>query len=332
MASLSYLAKADAVIVSTAIAGKAVDPSAVDLVIYHADCTDGFGAAFAAWTKLGKKATFLPLQHGPGLVVPDVTGKSVVVLDFCFSKEVTERLISQATAFLVIDHHASAQSALADVDERNKVFEMRQSGSTLAWNFFHGEDVPLFLRYVEDRDIWRWVHRSSEEFSAGFGFVDKTFEAWQRVLQGGDAAVDELIEKGTAIVAYQRKVRDSHVKRSRPVRLACAPQHVGLIVNGSTLASDVGNAMCQVSLPGAAGRKVEFGFIWEYDHASASFRVSLRSDSDAVDVSLMAKTFGGGGHKRAAGFSYAGARIADLLLPVEEADVPAAWKPEPEAA
>ena len=34
------------------------------LVIYHDHCTDGFGAAFAAWLKLGDDADYLPMAYG----------------------------------------------------------------------------------------------------------------------------------------------------------------------------------------------------------------------------------------------------------------------------
>jgi phosphoesterase RecJ-like protein len=66
--------------------------------------------------------------------------------------------------------------------------------------------------------------------------------------------------------------------------------------------------------------------IWEYEHATKVFRVSLRSDCDEVDVSLIAKKFGGGGHRRAAGFSHTGASIEELLVDVE---APQGWKAEP---
>lgn len=33
------------------------------LVCFHADCTDGFGAAFAAWLKLGDDAEYLPMAY-----------------------------------------------------------------------------------------------------------------------------------------------------------------------------------------------------------------------------------------------------------------------------
>jgi hypothetical protein len=30
------------------------------VVIYHADCRDGFGAAYAAWKKFGDNASYIP--------------------------------------------------------------------------------------------------------------------------------------------------------------------------------------------------------------------------------------------------------------------------------
>ncbi len=48
-----------------------------------------------------------------------------------------------------------------------------------------------------------------------------------------------------------------------------------------------------------------------YDHAKRHYYVSLRSDSDDVDVSVIAKSLGGGGHKRASGFTCAS--LADIL-------------------
>jgi phosphoesterase RecJ-like protein len=43
--------------------------------------------------------------------------------------------------------------------------------------------------------------------------------------------------------------------------------------------------------------------IWYWDHQDELTKVSLRAFHDAVDVSEVAKKFGGGGHKKAAGFS-----------------------------
>ena len=34
------------------------------LVLYHANCADGFGAAFAAWLKLGDEAEYVACSYG----------------------------------------------------------------------------------------------------------------------------------------------------------------------------------------------------------------------------------------------------------------------------
>ena len=49
-----------------------------------------------------------------------------------------------------------------------------------------------------------------------------------------------------------------------------------------------------------------------YDLAKRHYYVSLRSASDAVDVSVICKAMGGGGHKRAGGFTCE--RLEDVLV------------------
>ena len=56
-----------------------LEPSAVDCVIYHADCTDGFGSAYSAWKLLGNRAEYHACKHGT--LPPDVKGKNVVLVD-----------------------------------------------------------------------------------------------------------------------------------------------------------------------------------------------------------------------------------------------------------
>jgi hypothetical protein len=90
-----------------------LEPSQVDLVIYHGGCTDGFGAAWSAWKLLGDRAQYHPARYSEQ--PPDVTGKNVVVLDFCYDNQTTKRLISQAKNFLVIDHHKSAMIEIHDI-------------------------------------------------------------------------------------------------------------------------------------------------------------------------------------------------------------------------
>ena len=53
-----------------------VEPGSINYVIYHADCTDGFGAAYSAWKLLGNRAEYHACKHGTK--PPIVKGKNVV--------------------------------------------------------------------------------------------------------------------------------------------------------------------------------------------------------------------------------------------------------------
>jgi len=296
----------------------AADPAATTLVVYHDDCPDGFGAAFAAWKALGDRARYVAAAHGPAAPHHlDVRGQHVVVVDYCFPAAVTARMMAEAASFLVLDHHASAAAELAAVPDAYKVFEMRQSGATLAWNYFHGPDVPALLRYVEDKDIWRWALRGSAEFSAAFN-APYDFKAWDAVLAGGDAALEELQARGAAVVAYRDSVIASHVARAVPCVMAAAPTWRGVIVNATTMASEIGNAL-------AVRPGVDYALIWNYNYDTGAYNCSLRSASDAIDVSALARTLGGGGHKRASGFSHRGSRMEELLTSLK--GVPCAVAP-----
>ena len=142
-----------------------LEPSLVDCVIYHAHCTDGFGAAYSAWKLLGNRAEYHACTHGQK--PPDVKGKNVVILDFSFDNKTTKKMIKQAANLLVIDHHKSAVVELHDI--ANTYFDMTKSGAMLSWEFFHpGKEPPKFIKYIQDRDLWEWKLEYSKEFSAAF--------------------------------------------------------------------------------------------------------------------------------------------------------------------
>jgi uncharacterized protein len=61
------------------------------VVVYHAECTDGFGAAYAAWKKFGDTASYIPLKTQVEITI-DFTNKEVYVVDYSFIKEVDERV------------------------------------------------------------------------------------------------------------------------------------------------------------------------------------------------------------------------------------------------
>jgi oligoribonuclease NrnB/cAMP/cGMP phosphodiesterase (DHH superfamily) len=261
------------------------DPTQVDFVIYHANCSDGFGAAWSAWKLLGSKAEYYAASHGQS--PPDVCGRNVVILDFSYGNAVIKKMMSVSKSLIVIDHHKSAMIELHDII--NTHFDMSQSGAMLAWNFFHpGKEAPKFIKYIEDRDLWKWELPYSKEFSAAFGMVPFEFEEFEKFED--DSVFDDAVKRGSYILAYSKTV----VKKvcEKAVLRKYEGQDV-MVVNSSHWMSEIGARLSP---------DCDFAMIWFYDHEDQVIKVSLRAFHEHIDVSKISKKFGGGGHKKAAGF------------------------------
>jgi len=253
------------------------------LILYHAHCADGFGAAFAAWKKLGSGADYVPVNHGE--VPPVVLGRDVVMLDFAYARPLMFDLAKAARSLLVLDHHKTAQAEIGDQPYCR--FDMNKSGAVMAWEHFHpGIPVPALLAYVQDKDLWAWKLEDSPEVSAALSSHPLDFKLWDHL------TVPDLVRDGRAIRRYQAQM----------VREICAQARRGKfdgnevpIVNTPVLQSYVGNALA---------RNEKFVVAW-HERPDGSLRVSLRSAEGGLDVAEIARRHGGGGHERAAGFSLA---------------------------
>ena len=263
-----------------------LEPSSVDCVIYHANCTDGFGSAFSAWKLLGNRAEYHACTHGTK--PPNVKGKNVVILDFSFDNKTTKKLIKDANNLLVIDHHKSAMVELHDIS--NTIFDMSKSGATMAWDFFHpGKEPPKFIQYITDRDLWKWELPYSKEFSAAFDMVPFEFEEFEKFED--DSVFDDAVKRGSFILAYSKTVVKKVCEKATSKKYKDMDV---LVVNSSHWMSEIGAKLSP---------DCDFALIWYYDHDEQRTKVSLRSFHDHVDVSEIAKDFKGGGHRKAAGFT-----------------------------
>jgi oligoribonuclease NrnB/cAMP/cGMP phosphodiesterase (DHH superfamily) len=262
-----------------------LDPNSVNVVIYHADCTDGFGAAYAAWKCLGNRAEYYPCKHGTE--PPDVAGKNVVILDFSFNNETTKKMIEAANQLLIIDHHKTAMVELHDI--ANTHFDMTKSGAMLSWEWFHpGKECPKFIQYIQDRDLWAWELAYSKEFAAAFDMVPFEFEEFEKFED--DSVFDDAVKRGSYILAYSKTVVKKVCEKAQARKL---DDKDVLVVNASHWMSEIGARLAP---------DCDFALIWYWDHEAEHTKVSLRAFHDTVDVAEIAKKFGGGGHKKASGF------------------------------
>lgn len=250
------------------------------LVIFHKNCQDGFCSAWLAKKAL-KDAEFLPAQYGDK--PPEVNGRGVYILDFSYKRDVLLDMQNKVAYIYVLDHHKTAKEDLADLDFCT--FDMNKSGAGLTYDFFRLYLQPHWIiDYVQDRDLWKWKLPHSQEVNAFVSSLPFDFEVWDNL-----PSLDEAIFQGKAIRRYMERLVDNLFAFSREVVF---DGYKVLAANSSTLNSEVGNCL-------AKGRP--FGIVW-FQRQDSQFVYSLRSTPDGIDVSELAKSHGGGGHKNAAGF------------------------------
>lgn len=279
------------------------------LCIYHGHCDDGFGAAWGVRKALKDDVEFYPgvYQKPP----PDVTGRDVIMVDFSYKRPVIDEMSSKARTLLILDHHKTAAedlagfpppldgsynpNAMADWQREcnapsatHALFDMSRSGAGIAYDYFIGGHRHPFIDYLEDRDLWRKSLPDGDAFTMALRSYPQDFATWDKIVEDG---VPALISEGRGIMRYYR-LRCEEMKRS--AYEADLGGHRIWISNAPYFAaSEVAGELAERGLPfGACYFEVEKG----------RFQYSLRSRGD-FDVSEVAKRFGGGGHKSAAGFT-----------------------------
>lgn len=198
--------------------------------------------------------------------------------------------------------------------------------------------LPELFAYVQDRDLWRWELPHSREVSAAlaasgaltdFRKLIPIYEGWPP--SRFDKKIGDLVAEGAAILRAEKLLVERIAATAEEVEIGylVIEQHAevngraglgklcrvrALAVTSAVLQSEVGEAL---ALESARRGRDAVGVVYYRDGAAGKWRVSLRSRdvgaSDvtmssfpgmqpAPDVSTVAKSFGGGGHAKAAGF------------------------------
>lgn len=300
---------------STEAVGPAAEPNAT--VFFHHPCADGFTAAWACW-RVNPDWGYVGLTHSDfdSLYPEDVwpaggdvewPGGDIYFLDICPPRDTLLRLANllatSGNKVYVLDHHKSAQADLDGVDHPNLVvtFDMEQSGAMLAWNRFNWPvPPPVFVQLVQDRDLWKFELEGTKEFSSFLFAQEYDFENWNVLANGM-----EDLETRHTIFAIGEGILGKHYKDIRE-----------LIAGGQVIEMTIdGHKVPAVNVPYFYASEMGHALLEQYPDApfAATFyleqntsRFSLRSTDDRIDVSAIAKKFGGGGHRNAAGFSQPG--------------------------
>lgn len=308
------------------------------VVIYHANCSDGMAAAAMVdkYSPADEQLMYIPMRYDTPCPYM-FTDCTLYIVDFMLPIMELTALGAVNKKIIVLDHHIKtmqlldAESSIAKYPQLGMfaetvvyfiahnvsvIFDNNHSGAMLAWKYFHTDEIdtcPRVIEYVDDYD--RWVHAlpDSHAVVTALYTLGKTLSQWRENDYFGGVTqtyhIERLIIAGSWINRYRDDLVDTYVKRAQTIKFE---NYRVLCVNApAAITSMLGHRL-------ASEPTVPFAMMWEYAHSKVI--VSLRSNAEhGIDVNEIAKRYGGGGHRNAAGFSLPTiAGFAQILANIED--------------
>jgi oligoribonuclease NrnB/cAMP/cGMP phosphodiesterase (DHH superfamily) len=223
--------------------------------------------------------------------------EEVFLVDYSLQKEGDfDRLYEITKNIVWIYDHATAIKKHRKYDKL--LLGIRRDGTAaceLCWEYFFPEDkTPLAVSLLGDYDVWAFGLAGTVEFQERIKLVD-TFPGspvWEELFDplNGNEAVNSAIDAGRSAVLYRDSLYKDIVRlwsfyttlKGFKVIACNSP------IRNSTLFQSIDSSLFDIMS----------AFVFD----GTQWTVSLYALRDDIDVSEIATYFGGGGHKKAAGF------------------------------
>jgi len=225
-------------------------------------------------------------------------GEVVCMVDFCLQPFSDMLRLNTLADLRWIDHHKSA------IEEAGKhaveVRGLRQDGigaCALTWKYFHSTKVPHAVQLLAEYDVWDHHNPATLPFQYGMRFEENTKpdnqELWQPLFKDA-CIVADIVETGKTILEYEKRQNAK-------------------LCSYATFETEI-NGLKAIALNRGFTNSKIFDSVWDnekYDVMltfsrlalpAKKWTVSLYTDKPGIDCSVIAKSFGGGGHIGASGF------------------------------
>lgn len=297
-------------------------------IIYHKvtadkNCPDGLAAAWVA-SKVYPDADIIGWQYQtppPDFLEP---GDRIIIVDFSFSASILNAWTEQGIEVILIDHHDGMLNELSQLADRILYrFDIKECGATLTWkHFFPEKPIPEFLKYIRDRDLFDHLLPNTREIHAAMSEMGRSFELFDRIENySSEELIAEFVPIGAPLVGPRWEKCRAAAKRWQIAKIGgyFVPA-VEMTEDESYLRSDICFVLYREMFAGGDGiaqsktlppeviegmyRRGELQppFVAAY----YKNRYDLRSDKHtykSINVDTVAKKYGGGGSRNAAGFT-----------------------------
>ena len=267
------------------------------------------------------KLDFIGYNYGQS--IPDLSEYGQVIMcDISFPKNHMESLqYKLGNNFIWIDHHISAindnKIFIKDTDEEVILYkglrDTKFAACELTWQyFFPNEQMPEIVRLLGRYDCFGHKGTDEEikvlEFQYGARAYIKNYEdaysfLIEELSETESSIVNRLHLEGISIYQYLCTEAKQSYKNGFEISLIYNPQ----------IEQGTGEYVKFICINKERFNPINFGIDYHkdgydgvasfhYDGKTNLWKFSLYNDNGDVDCSIIAKQFGGGGHKGAAGF------------------------------
>ena len=265
--------------------------------IYHHNDLDGRcgGAIALRWAEgpiSYRSIQLIELDYKDSVDVDSIQeNERLVIVDFSFKPELMEKVLKKTTHITWIDHHKTAFEYKYSM-ELAGLRDERYSGCELAWMHFRSLfPMPHSVKLIGDRDKWAWKFgQETTTFNQGIKLYDTSPDSpfWDGLFtDDADVTIKYICKEGETCIRFRDSFCADYAKgygfeTEFEGHKAFA---MGLYMFGSE----------------AFGQRIrEYPLCLSFEFDGKNYVVGLYSET--IDVSEIAKRYGGGGHKGAAGF------------------------------
>ncbi|MBT3321651.1 MAG: hypothetical protein HN392_05130 [Anaerolineae bacterium] len=268
-------------------------------ICFHHNDPDGYASGAIVRRALGDAVTLVESNYDDTPIPWDLVedAEQIIVTDFSFTVDEMQRL-AEGRELIWIDHHKSAIAEFDGIaDNWPGIRDISEAACVLTWNYyFPNEPLPRAVILIGDRDIWRWAEKDTGAFGGGLYNVDHTAEnigLWKLLLDDDVPTLEKMIRDGALLRESRLKDIDRTMEaRSFEVEFE---GHSTLAINARG-SGDIGNY----------GRDRDYEIVYTYADKMqlTGLYTVVTLYSNKIDVSIIAKKYGGGGHAGAAGFAF----------------------------
>lgn len=259
--------------------------------------------------EIGEPCEFLSINYNQNFPFDKIIKNEVVIIvDFSLQKEGEfNKLLSITPNVIWIDHHKTAIEKHKHLD--GKIQGVRQdgrAGCVLAWEYFYPkESLPRIVEMLGDYDIWNFSKHGEKlnELQAGIRLKDHNVESknWLKWLnnklefnelfqcENYDDNLEPLLSDGKIALQYRINMYKSLIK---------SWSFFTTFEGYKAIACNAGSVSSQ--LFDSVNEDYELMLTFVFD--GNQWTVSVYTKKENIDCSKIAKIYGGGGHKKAAGF------------------------------